>query len=181
MKCRTRGGRKMESQASGPGRDDAPSPGRSDAERDPSHRQRGRPRRTHVEPQQLIALAHLFAGKTKREAAELVGVDEKTVGRWLQEPAVRHVFTSGLEVMATELWTRMAAEATEVWEVFRDLLRSTDDRIRLRACIFYLERVLSVLPIERLIEERRLEMTPMPPALSRLLEESTEGDGGEAA
>lgn len=127
----------MDSQASVPGRDGPPSPGRSETEQDPSRRQRGRPRRTHAEPRQLIALTHLFAGKTRREAAALVGVDERTLGRWLQEPAVRQDFTTRLEDMSTELWTRMAAEAPEVWQVFSDLLRSTDDRIRLRACIFY--------------------------------------------
>jgi hypothetical protein len=125
-------------------------------------------------------LTHLLSGRTQRETAELVGVDEKTVSRWLQEPAVRHEFATQLAAISTELWGRVAAEVADAWEVFRALLRSEDERIRLRTCTFFLDRVLAVLPIERLLEEGRLAATPMPPEVARFLEEPGEA-GGDAA
>ncbi|MFN8233193.1 MAG: helix-turn-helix domain-containing protein [Actinomycetota bacterium] len=125
-------------------------------------------------------LAHLLSGRTQREAAELVGVDEKTVSRWMQEPVVRQEFATQLAAISTELWGRVAAEVADAWEVFRALLRSEDERISLRACTFFLGRVLAVLPVERLLEEGRLAATPMPSEVARFFEEPGEAGGGTA-
>jgi hypothetical protein len=141
-------------------------------------KRRGRPPREGIEPRQLLVLAHLFAGKTQLEAARLVDADPKTVGRWLQEPAVRQEFAVRMAAISTMLWGRVAAEIDAVWEVFHSLLRSDDERIRLRACMFFIDRVLAVLPIEQLIEEGRLAATPMPLEIEKFLGEA---DGGDEA
>lgn len=146
----------------------------------PTGKRLGRPPRSTIEPRQLLMVAHLLSGRTQREAAELVGVDEKTVSRWLQEPLVRQEFATQLAAISTELWGRVAAEVADAWEVFRGLLRSEDERIRLRACTFFLDRVLAVLPIERLLEEGRLAATPMPSDVAKFFEERGEA-GGDAA
>jgi transposase len=140
----------------------------------------GRPPRTEVDPRQMVAVRLLIAGKTRKAVAEHLGVDEKTIGRWLQEPAVKRELGQQLASVSTETWIQMVAQTAEVWEVFRKLLQSPDERIRLRASIWYLGRVLSIVSVEQLLEDDTRALSPLPKSLSALLDTVQDGEGGVA-
>ena len=142
----------------------------ADAKEAGTGRRRGRPTRTGVEPRQMRALHLLMAGKSRKEIAEQLEVNEKTISRWLREPAVMVEFAHQTAAVSAELWTQFTAETTEVWTIFRGLLHSEDERIQLRAATWYLDRVLSLISIERVLEDGPRTMPALPPSLSRYLE-----------
>lgn len=140
---------------------------------------RGRPRRTEVEPRQMLALRGLQAGRSRKEIAEELGVDVKTVGRWLQEPAVQAEVATHRASASTELQTHMAAHTAEGWAIFQGLLQSPDPRIRLRACLWLLDRTLSGASMDRPVDDVGTTLNPMPTSLTRLLEVASHVERGE--
>jgi hypothetical protein len=74
----------------------------------------------------------------------------------------------------------MVAQTAEVWATFRELLQSSDERIRLRASTWYLGRILSIVSVERLLEDDLRALTPLPKSLSTLLEGVRHREGGVA-
>jgi hypothetical protein len=140
----------------------------------------GRKPRTHVEPRQMVALRLLMEGRPRKAVAAHLGVDGKTIGRWLQEPAVKRELGQQLASVSAETWIQMVAQEAEVWATFRELLQSSDERIRLRASTWYLGRILSIISVERLLEDDLRALTPLPKSLSTLLEGVRDGEGGVA-
>lgn len=141
---------------------------------------KGRKPRREVEPQQMVALRLLMEGRPRKAVAEHLGVDEKTIGRWLQEPAVKRELGQQLASVSAETWIQMVAQTAEVWATFRELFQSPDERIRLRASTWYLGRILSIVSVERLLEGDLRALTPLPKSLSTLLEGVREKEGGVA-
>ena len=146
-----------------------------------SDRKRGRPARTEVEPRQMLALHLLMAGKSRKEVADQLVVTQKTIGRWLREPAVMVEFAHQTAAVSAELWTQFTAETVEVWTIFRGLLHSEDERIQLRAATWYLDRVLSLVSIERVLEDGPRTMPALPPSLARYVGELPDEDRGDPA
>lgn len=140
----------------------------------------GRKARTEVEPRQMVALRLLMEGRPRKAVAEHLGVDEKTIGRWLQEPAVKRELGHQLASASAETWIQMVAQTAEVWATFRELLQSSDERIRLSASTWYLGRILSIISVERLLEDDLRALTPLPKSLSTLLEGVRDREGGVA-
>ncbi len=70
----------------------------------------------NLTPQQSTAIGHLLAGKTFSEAAELVGVDRRTIYEWRQQPDFKRV----LQRMSDETLEMVAQRARQL------LLRSAD-------------------------------------------------------
>jgi transcriptional regulator with XRE-family HTH domain len=129
----------------------------------------------------MLAVGLLVQGMTRKEVAEALGVDPKTIGRWLQERAVKRELAQQLESVSAESWALMLAELGEVWDAFRTLLRSEDERIRLRAVTWFLDRTLSFVPIERLLGDEPPGLTALPRSLSFLLDEEPDEGAGDAA
>jgi hypothetical protein len=129
----------------------------------------------------MLALGHLLQGKSRKVVARHLGVDEKTIGRWLQEPAVRVEFKQQLASLSAEMWAMSLAERAEIWADFRELVKSQDERIRLRAITWYLDRMLSLISMGRLLEDDPHARPPLPTSLSAFLADASEEDGGEVA
>ena len=141
----------------------------------------GRPARTVVEPRQMIAIGLLMEGKTQKAVGEELGVDEKTISRWLREPAVKLEFGQQLAASSAEMWAQMIAQRAEVWATFRKLLQSQDERIALRAATWYLSRVMSLTSMEDLLEGETRALRPLPRSFLALFEEGpSEGSGEES-
>ena len=52
---------------------------------------------------QVIAIPHLVSSKTASETAELVGVNRKTIYRWLDDPAFRDAYDRQRDAVAKEI------------------------------------------------------------------------------
>lgn len=141
-------------------------------------RRRGRPRRTEVEPKQMAALRMLMEGKTHKEIAEALGVDGRTIGRWLQEPAVQREMAVLLGSASTEISAQMISVTPEVFATFRELLHSENEGVRARMVIWYLDRMIAM---GRQLEGDARILAPLPSSLSSLLEAAPEPEGGEVA
>ncbi len=145
----------------------------------PSDARRGRRPRTEPEPRQIVAVGLMMAGMSRKQIAERLKVDEKTVGRWLHEPAVKRELAAQLTAISAETWSRVTLLASEAWGVFEALLNSPDERIRFRASTWYLDRVLSVLPVKLLLDDGPVTLPSLPPSLLRFVD--PDNDDGEAS
>jgi hypothetical protein len=125
------------------------------------------------DPRKLRAIYLLLACHTQADAAEAVGVDPKTVGRWLQEPDMKHEFAVQLTALSAEMWARLLAQIDAVLAVFLKLLNSDDPRVALRAATWYLDKVLGLLQLSSVLESG--PSVPLPPALIEALEAASPG------
>lgn len=73
----------------------------------------------------------------------------------------------------------MAARTSEAWATFQGLLESPDERIRLRACVWFLDRALSIISVDRLLEDGSRPLSPMPSSLTKLLDGDHDEERGE--
>ena len=95
---------------------------------------------SRLTPERIKTLAEcLIAGRTRAEAADLLGVSPRTVSRWKKDPAV--------EAEVDRLRNRSGE--TRVADVLLGLLESDDDRI--------------VLGAEREIYRWKIQRTPVEP------------------
>ncbi len=78
----------------------------------------------------IMALA---SGMTKREAARLSGYSERTVFRYLKDPAFCREVRGIRTAMVAQVAGQMARLAMEAVEVLEDLLHSPRDSVRLGA------------------------------------------------
>lgn len=104
----------------------------------------GRPPREELTPPQLRGMKALLTQPTMVAAAEEIGVHPRTISRWSKEPAFRAEYLGQMTELQMELWRQMLAVKSEVWNRFLELMRSTDERIALRATTWFLDRMLSV-------------------------------------
>lgn len=139
---------------------------------------RGRRPRTQVEPRQMVALRMSMEGKSRKEIARYLNVDEKTVGRWLQEPAVQRELALQLASASAEISAWMVSVTSEVVATFRQLLGSDDERIRAKVCLWFLDRMITLG--SQLEGDARI-LAPLPSSLSGLLGVAPDPDGGEVA
>ena len=58
---------------------------------------------------QVIAIPHLVSSKTASETAELVGVNRKTIYRWLDDPAFRDEYDRQRDAVANFARSSMRA------------------------------------------------------------------------
>ena len=80
-----------------------------------------------------IVAALLASGKSVVDAASQAKVGERTIHRWLDDPAFRaHVADLRGSIIATALG-RLADGMSEAAEVLRELLHSESETIKLRA------------------------------------------------
>jgi hypothetical protein len=147
----------------------------SDRGATPSGGRLGRPRKSEVEPKQIIAVGMMMAGASQKAIARKLEVDEKTIGRWFREPEVKRELGAQLTAISAETWSKVALLAADVWGVFEALLNDPDPRIRLRASTWYLDRLLSVLPAKLLLEDGPVSLPQLPPSLHRFVEGSDDG------
>jgi hypothetical protein len=103
----------------------------------------GRPPREALTAQQLRGLDALITHSSITAAAAAIGVHPRTISRWMREPAFRSEYIEQLTQLREELWREMLSVKEQVWGRFLQLLRSTDDRIALRAATWFLGQVLT--------------------------------------
>lgn len=110
----------------------------------------GRPPREELTPQQLRGIAAVLNQPTLAAAAGEVGVHPRTISRWFRERAFTEEYRRQMTELQAELWHRMLAVRNDVLTRFLELMRGGDDRIALRATMWYLDRILTVpAPIGR--------------------------------
>jgi len=145
----------------------------------------GRPPREELTPPQLRGVKALLTQPTTVAAAEEIGVHPRTISRWSKEPAFRAEYLGQMTALQIELWRQMLAVKSEVWDRYLELMRSSDERIALRATTWYLDRMLSIPAILSQIALEDDGVDPdTSPRLRTLLEaaEAIEpGDGDDAA
>ena len=113
-----------------------------------------------VSPRDHVAVL-LAAGSTAVDAAAKVGIHERTVRRWLDEP----VFRSDVERLRAEMVTaalgRLSATMATAAEELGDLIKSPDPHVRYKAARAVIElaaKLRETVELERRVEEleRRL-------------------------
>jgi hypothetical protein len=110
-----------------------------------------------------LALA-LAAGKTARDAAEQVGVGERTAARRLADPAFRARVAALRGEMVSRALGRTADGMNEAADTLRGLLKATSETVQLGAARTLLE--LGVKLRESVEQEERLR------ALEELVKQS---------
>ncbi|HJZ58391.1 MAG TPA: hypothetical protein VKE74_25845 [Gemmataceae bacterium] len=87
---------------------------------------------------ELVALA-LAAGKTQQEAAARGQVNQRTVRRWLSEPAFRARVSELRSEMIAEASGRLTGAMSEAADELRALLANKKPDVRLRAAVKVIE------------------------------------------
>ena len=98
----------------------------------------------NLSPKQQQAINALLQNSTQRDAAKVVGVNERTLSRWIQEHAEFQAALSEAESAAIADVTRvLAAGAAEAVGVLTDILHSDDATAseKLRAADIWLNRL----------------------------------------
>lgn len=81
----------------------------------------------------VVAAAHLACGATICETAAAVGVDEKTLYRWRQNPAFRRRVARLRDAAIQDALGRLTASLTKAADTLVALLDSPDPKVRLSA------------------------------------------------
>lgn len=141
----------------------------------------GRPRREGLTPLQLRGINALLMQPTAAGAAREVGVSPETISRWLGERQFSGEYLRQLNKMQVELWGQMLAVRSDVFDRFRELIQG-DPKYALRACLWFLDRMLSVPAIVAHTPARDEDEVAIPPEARALLErlKAVLGDDEEA-
>jgi hypothetical protein len=85
---------------------------------------------TGAQQRTLLLLAE---GATQREAAKQVGVDERTLRRWLRDPTYVDALQTTRRAIWLDVTNRVHTAALDSVQVLQDLLHDKDPNARLRA------------------------------------------------
>ena len=80
----------------------------------------------------MLAIPHLVSSKTASEAAELVGVNRKTIYRWLDDPAFRDEYDRQRDAVANFARSSMRALMLKALSIQAERLDSDDPKERAR-------------------------------------------------
>ena len=80
----------------------------------------------------MLAIPHLVSSKTASEAAELVGVNRKTIYRWLDDPAFRDEYDRQRDAVANFARSSMRALMLKALAIQAERLDSDDPKERAR-------------------------------------------------
>jgi hypothetical protein len=158
------------------------SPGKERLVRSSPPAKKGRPQREELSPTQLRGIKALLTQPTIVAAASEIGVTPRTVSRWFKEPAFAKEYRDQITALQMELWNQMLAVRSEAWTVFLGLMRSSNERIALRASTWALDRMLSVPAIlsQGVFGDDRAPAN-VPPGLEAFLEKSEMSASGETS
>ncbi len=127
-------------------------------------------------------MSAILAHPTITAAAEEIDVHPRTISRWFKEPAFAAEYLGQMSDLQLELWRQMLTVRNEVWNRFLELTRSDDERIAIRATIWFLDRMLSVPAIlTRSADELDEIGAEIPPKLRAFLEGADADAGSEGA
>lgn len=115
--------------------------------------------------QQVRAIDLLLSGLTQQQVADAVGVDRRTITRWVHDtPPFMAEYNAGLLVMQASALAAMRGMINKAVEVIKRQLNSTDDRLSMRAAVQVLRlsgvnggQVLTLDDLDPAIIERRLK------------------------
>jgi hypothetical protein len=151
----------------------APTPDRG------TDKRKGRPPREGLDPLQRHTIVALLSYPTQTAAAAAVGVSEKTIRRWFQQPCFRDEYFRQLDELLAEQWSMMTAVRNEIWERFIELTRSENEMVVLRAVTWYfdhLSRRMPSLQLRRRNDDDALEHPPRLRELYARLDDPSEND-----
>ncbi len=92
----------------------------------------------------MVALRMTMEGRSRKEIAGSLGVDVKTVGRWLAEPAVQRELDLQMASALAEISAEMVSMTPEVCATLRELLHSQEERMRRDVCTWFLDRMFKL-------------------------------------
>ena len=81
----------------------------------------------------MLAIPHLVSSKTASETAELVGVNRKTIYRWMDDPAFRDEYDRQRDAVAKYARYSMRALLLKALSIQAERLDSDDPKERARA------------------------------------------------
>jgi hypothetical protein len=84
-------------------------------------------------PKQMKALVAIASGLTHKKAAELVGVNENTIGVWTRLPIFSREFQKTMERMRYQFEARVVAAGQDAVAVIHKELDNKDVDVRLKA------------------------------------------------
>ena len=124
----------------------------------------------------MVALRMTMEGRSRKEIAGSLGVDVKTVGRWLAEPAVQRELDLQMASALAEISAEMVSMTPEVCATLRELLHSQEERMRRDVCTWFLDRMFK-LGVQ--LEGGPRVLAPLPESLTALLEAAPDHGAGE--
>jgi hypothetical protein len=98
---------------------------------------------------QQRTLLILAEGATQREAAKQVGVDERTLRRWLRDPAYADALQATRRAIWLDVTNRVHNAALDSVQVLQDLLSDKDPNARLRAARTLLAWIPRLIRLEQ--------------------------------
>ncbi len=104
----------------------------------------------------LKAIESLGFGFSIKETSERVGVNRKTIQRWLELEDFREAVLETQKETLERVSSRLASLALQGLETLSELMASDDESIRLRASSSVLSRFTEILELLRL--EKRVEV-----------------------
>ncbi len=107
-------------------------------------------------PKQAAGLAALMAGETIRAAADGLGVDERTVRRWLAEPGFKAAFAEARRALVDDAVLALQRAAVRAVAVLADNLDADKAADRTKAATALLDRCfrgVELLELEARIAE----------------------------
>ena len=114
-------------------------------------------------PKQTTAIVALLGSRTVLDAAIQCGLSERTITRWLGEPAFRAALSDAEGALIDGAVRRLLQLQTDALDAIADVLATGTPALRLRAAIAALDLVLKLREL-RTIEQRlaALEAATLP-------------------
>ncbi len=98
------------------------------------------PYRVQLTPKQVAAVHGLLETDSLAKAAELSGVKERTLRKWLEQPSFVAAYYSAGKAQLAQSLLRLRGMTGEAVEVLRAALEDPDPMVRIRAAAAILER-----------------------------------------
>ncbi len=98
------------------------------------------PYRVQLTPKQVAAVHVLLETDSLARAAELSGVKERTLRKWLEQPSFVAAYYSAGKAQLSQSLLRLRGMTAEAVEVLRAALEDSDPMVRIRAAAAILER-----------------------------------------
>lgn len=97
-----------------------------------------------ITPKQHQAIQAILAGKTRAEAAEAAGINDRTIYKWLQDEAFTRALRTAETQAITTAQAALIARIEENLEILDNIKRgaNTSDNARIRAVQLQLDTIL---------------------------------------
>lgn len=128
---------------------------------------------------QVLALAELARGRTQREAADAVGVSDRTIRNWMGLPAFQAALREARATLLAETSTLLHSAAGAAVRTLREVME--DSRTGGLARVLAARAALTLTYRSAEVDDLTQRMTELEAALAEVNGASVPGGAGEAA